>query len=269
MRKRIFSCLILCFFLFCSTAFAAEQRVFDDAGLLSAEEIAEAEAWCADFRENWDMDLAFLTTNGTNGEEIEQFAAQFFLQNHMGVGENQDGVIFVMDMAERDGRIITHGMAIDIYTDYYIDKLWDHMVGYLSDGEYADAFYCLYNDLDYYAGEYQKYLTDPNYVSEYAQDAEDLMLARVGIAVIVGLIVAFIRLQLLKRQMDNVRPFTDGRAYLAQNGYQLSRDQCNYAGSHVTKVPIPRDDDNHSSWGGSSTTFSSGGSKFGGSGGKF
>lgn len=256
-----------CFFAV--PAFAAEQRVFDNAGLLDEADITEIEGWCEALREDWGIDLAFLTTNGTNDMQIEQYGAEFFMQQQLGVGAAQDGVLFVMDMAERDGRILTHGKAITIYTDYYIDKMWENMVGDLSDGDYWGAFYSLYADLDYYAGEYQNYLNDPDYVSEYEQEMEGGWLIAVVPAFFIGLLVAAIRLHLLKKQMDNVKPFTDGRAYLAANGYHLQRDHSNFAGSHITKVPLAKNDNNNSSWGGSSSTFSGGGSNFGGGGGKF
>lgn len=279
MRKQALHTLLLsllfllysCFSAF--PAFAAEQRVFDEAGLLDAADIAEIDEWCAALREDWGIDLAFLTVNGTGGADIMQYGADFFLAQGLGVGDTQDGVLFVMDMAERDGRILTHGKAIDIYTDYYIDKMWESMVGDLSAGDYYSAFYSLYYDLDDYAGEYQKYLNDPNYVSEYVTEGmeSEFLLLRIGVALIVGLLVAGVRTFLLHRKMDNVKPFTDGRAYLATNGCRLRRDQSNFAGSHITKVPVARDEDHGSgsSWGGDSSSFSSGGSNFGGGGGKF
>ncbi len=267
-------------FSFCVPASAAGQRVFDYADLLSNSEIDDIESWCEAMRDDWDIDLAFLTTDGTDGMEVREYGAQFFLANDLGVGSDQDGVIFVLDMDTREGQIVTHGLAIDIYTDYYIDKMWNNMVSYLSDGDYYGAFYSLYEDMDYYAGEYQKYLNDPDYVSEYQEEYGDdgsISPLRVILALVIGLIGAAIWVGHLKSRMNNVKPFTDGTAYLTENGYHLNRDESNFVRTYTTSAPIPDDDDNDSSWGGGSSTswgggsstFSSGGSNFGGGGGKF
>ncbi len=275
MRKRTLHTMLVSLvllFSFCVPVFAAEQSVFDYAGLLSDSEIDDIESWCEAMRNDWDIDLAFLTTDDTEGMEVREYGAQFFLENDLGVGSDQDGVIFVLDMDTREGQIVTHGLAINIYTDYYIDKMWDNMVSYLSDGDYYGAFYSLYEDMDYYAGEYQKYLNDPDYVSEYEEEYGDdggISPLRVILALVIGLIGGGIWISHLKSQMNNVKPFTDGTAYLTENGYHLERDESNFARTYTTSVPIPDDDDNDSSWGGGSSTFSSGDSDFGGGGGKF
>ena len=79
----------------------------------------------------------------------------------------------------------------------------------------------------------------------------------------------------MKKACKNVRPYTDGRAYLKENGYHLTVNRDSFASTHTALMPIPKDDDHHSggisggSWGGGSSTFSSGGRSFGGGGGKF
>ena len=116
------------------------------------------------------MDLAFLTTNDTEGKSVQQYGADFYVEQNLGLGENYDGVIFVLDMGNREGQIITSGKAIDIYTDYYIDVMWDDMVTFLSDGDYYNAFFTLYMDLDHYASEYATYQKDPDsYLSDYSK----------------------------------------------------------------------------------------------------
>ena len=79
----------------------------------------------------------------------------------------------------------------------------------------------------------------------------------------------------MKKACRNVRPYTDGRAYLKENGFYLTTNQDSFATTHTSMMPIPRDDDDHhsggigGSWGGGSSTFSGGGRSFGGGGGKF
>ena len=174
MKKRLLVFLTALVMLFSAVPVFAEemteQRVFDYAELLSDEDEREMHLWVADMQENWGMDLAFLTTNDTEGKSVQQYGADFYVEQNLGLGENYDGVIFVLDMGNREGRIITSGKAIDIYTDYYIDVMWDDMVTFLSDGDYYNAFFTLYMDLNHYASEYATYQKDPDsYLSDYSK----------------------------------------------------------------------------------------------------
>lgn len=257
----------------------AEQRVFDYADLLSEADEQEMHLWIADMQENWGMDLAYLTTNDTEGKSVQQYGADFYIEHDLGLGENNDGVIFVLDMGSREGQIITCGKAIDIYTDYYIDQMWDNMVGCLSDGDYYNAFFSLYMDMNELAGDYEKYQKDPDsFLSDYskAQKTKSLLTSAV-IAAVFALVIAALAVSSMRKSCKNVKPYTDGRAYLKENGYHLSVNRDSFASTHTALMPIPREDDhNHhggfhsgSSWGGGSSTFSGGGRSFGGGGGKF
>ena len=258
----------------------AEQRVFDYADLLSEADEKEMHLWITDMQENWGMDLAYLTTNDTEGKSVQEYGADFYIEHDLGLGENNDGVIFVLDMGSREGQIITCGKAIDIYTDYYIDQMWDNMVGCLSDGDYYNAFFSLYMDMNELAGDYEKYQKDPDsFLSDYskAQKTKSLLTSAV-IAAVFALVIAALAVSSMRKSCKNVKPYTDGRAYLKENGYHLSVNRDSFVSTHTAMMPIPREDDhNHhgggfhsgGSWGGGSSTFSGGGRSFGGGGGKF
>lgn len=269
--KRLILLLVLCLVSFAFPAFAGEQRVFDYADLLTTEEEAELQQMAETMVTDWAMDLAFLTTYDTEGMPVREYGAQFYIEQDLGVGPDYDGVIFVVDMGTREAQIVTSGKAIDIFTDYYLEKMWNNMQGDFADGYYFWGMETLVNDMNYYNAEYQKYLTDPDYVSEYEQEMSDEPVSDVllVIAAVFSLIVAAVSVAVMKRKSNNVRPYSAGEAYLKQNGFYLSTDKNIFAGTHTTKAPIPRDDDNDSSWGGDSSTFSSGGHTFGGGGGKF
>ena len=281
MKKRIFVLLTaICMLLSALPVFGAEmteQRVFDYAELIDEADEREMHLWIQDMRENWGMDLAYLTTDDTEGKSVQQYGADFYVEQNLGLGENYDGVIFVLDMGNREGQIITSGKAIDIYTDYYIDQMWDNMVGYLSDGDYYNAFFSLYMDMNELAGEYEQYQTDPDsYISDYSKaQKQKSIFTSLGIAAIFSLVIAGFAVSSMKKACRNVRPYTDGRAYLKENGFYLTTNQDSFATTHTSMMPIPRDDDDHhsggigGSWGGGSSTFSGGGRSFGGGGGKF
>ena len=278
MKKKciLLTLVVLLVSLFSVPAFAFGPRVFDYADLLTDAEEMRLQEMSDATQEYWNMDLAYLTVVGTEGMPVKEYGAQFYLENGFGTGDTKDGVILVVDMETREAQIVTCGAAIDIFTDFYIEKMWDNMSGYFSDGDFFAGMDSLYYDMDYYLAEYQKYLADPEgYMSEYQQaEKEAVRLFAAVVAFPASLIIAAIGVFIMRCGNNNIQNFTDGRAYLKQNGFYLTEDKSIFAGTHTSRVPIPKDDDHDSSrggssWGGSSSTFSSGGTTFGGGGGKF
>ena len=289
MKKRVLL-IFMVFMMFFSAmpVYAAEQRVYDDADILTAEEEADLQDICETVREEWELDLAYLTTNDTKGMSVKEYGADFYMEKEFGVGSDFSGVIFVVDMTTREAQIVTCGKAIDILTDYYIEAIWNDMKAYFSYGEYYLGMVDLWKNIDYYCGEYAQYGENPaTYVSPYQKESDSFLsqhqvskgtsiLMFLGVPAFFSLVIAGIAVASMRRSCKNVRPFTDGRAYLKENGCHLTVDQDTFANTHTSMVPIPRDDDDHhhhhssgGSWGGGSHTFSHGGRSFGGGGGKF
>ena len=88
MKKRLLVFLTALVMLFSSVPVFAEemteQRVFDYAELLSDADEREMHLWVADMQENWGMDLAFLTTNDTEGKSVQQYGADFYVEQNLG-----------------------------------------------------------------------------------------------------------------------------------------------------------------------------------------
>ena len=101
MKKKGFVLLMMVFLLLSVLpASAAEQRVFDNADLLTAEEEQNLQQFCEDAKEEYDIDFAYLTTKDTEGLSTREYGAQFYIEQNLGVGENYSGAIFVLDMGE-------------------------------------------------------------------------------------------------------------------------------------------------------------------------
>ncbi len=276
---------LLCMLLSFVPVFAEESRVFDDADLLTAEEEASLQTMCQEVQQDWGLDLAYLTTYDTKGMSVREYGADVYVEKNLGVGEDYSGIIFVVDMGSREAQIVTCGKAIDIFTDYYIEVIWEEIQGYLSDGDFYGGMVTLRDNIDYYCGEYEQYQENPDsYVSPYQKESDFFLsqyqvskksktLMFTGMAALFSLAVAGIGVAGMRKSSQTIRPFTDGRAYLKENGYHLRINQDTFANTHTTMMPVPRNDNDHhhsgGSWGGSSSTFSSGGRSFGGGGGKF
>ena len=101
MKKKGFVLLMMVFLLLSVLpASAAEQRVFDNADLLTAEEEQNLQQFCEDAKEEYDIDFAYLTTKDTEGLSTREYGVQFYIEQNLGVGEDYSGAIFVLDMGE-------------------------------------------------------------------------------------------------------------------------------------------------------------------------
>lgn len=258
----LFLCsIIVC--LQCSISVFARTpgHVFDDAGLLSTEEAGQLETQAAQIGDTYDMDVLIVTTNDTQGLTTREYGIQFFLDGGFGYGATNDGIVFVIDMGEHEGQIVTSGLAMDIFPDDTIDDIWEDVSSYLSDGAYYDGMTAFLTDVSHGMGEYQNYLDNPESVSaqKYAKAHEgdkDSALIWALAAVPIAAVVAAIVVWVLRRGHNNVRPFTDGQAYLKENGVHMYQNNDRFVNTFTTRTKIKKDDDHD-------------GGSFGGGGGKF
>jgi len=118
------------------------QRVYDQADLFSAQEEETLEGAIQTLTGRMNMDFVLLTTNYKEGKSQAAYADDFYDYNGFGFGSERDGMLFMIDMQDRDCYISTSGLMIDYLTDDRIayilqedDGLWD----LLSEGRYASA----------------------------------------------------------------------------------------------------------------------------------
>ena len=77
---------------------------------------------------------------------IFDVARQIFLDNKFGMGENQDGVLLILSMADRDYSLIAHGFGETALTDYGREYICEH---FLDDFADDDWFHGVYDYLSY------------------------------------------------------------------------------------------------------------------------
>ena len=75
-------------------------RMVDDADLLDSGVATEFMYKLDEISERQMFDVVILTVNSLDGEDIQYFAADYYDYNAYGMGENDDGVMFVMSMEE-------------------------------------------------------------------------------------------------------------------------------------------------------------------------
>lgn len=148
------------------TVLAAEQRVFDDAKLLSTDEITQLNDKIATLTSELNQDFVVVTTNDAQGSTAQEYADNYYDEHGFGIGENKNGVLFLIDMDNREVYISTCGEMIDYLTDARIKILLNHAVAHLKKKEYYAA-------ADDFLSKTQSYIISGVPNNQYRQDISD------------------------------------------------------------------------------------------------
>ena len=190
---------------------------------------------------------------------IFDVARQIFLDNKFGMGENQDGVLLILSMADRDYCLLAHGFGDTALTDYGKD--------YISE-EFLDNF----ADNDWYGG-CMDYLTYTDELLAMARDgvvfdrgswitSGHLWIFSLILAAVLSAVICLIQRGLMKKK---VRQQTDAMDYLKGGAVNITLRRDVF--SHATEVRQKIETDSGSS--GSSGGYSHSSDGFSGKSGKF
>lgn len=139
MKKRVFAAITALALLLCmGIAMADGQRVYDDAGLFSADEAAALEQRIAELRQQHGYDFAVHTAD-SGVYDTADYADTFYEDMGFGTGEEYSGVLFFIDMQSRTTFISTSGHLINIIDDAREEEIFDAQMDYLSAGDFGGA----------------------------------------------------------------------------------------------------------------------------------
>ena len=126
MKKQIL-CLLAALMLLLGLSVSASAyesaHVFDYAGLLTDSEAGALEARCQEAEDTYGCGVYIVTVDDYSlyydAGSIENFSEGFFLDFELGAGEDQNGILLALSMAERDYDLCAHGMIGNrSFTDY-------------------------------------------------------------------------------------------------------------------------------------------------------
>lgn len=281
--KRFFSILTcLCALLILSAAAYAQPAktplLVDNSALLSKNEAKNLLEKLENISEAHDLDVAVLTSDGTEQWMSTRDYCEYFFEQNYGRGADLDGVILYINMDEREWHIATSGKAISAITDYGLEYIEDEMLGYLSIGSYYNAFSAYADACDsllkiYEQGDAYDRYNGKEYASEglvhgYPGGGESSVGTNIVISLTVGVIVALISVSVMKGQLKSVKAQTTAHSYVRRNSLMLTQQRDIFLYRSVKKVARPKETTS-SGHGGSTVHRSSSGHSFGGRGGKF
>ncbi len=145
MVKRTGIVLLFIVFAVCVSisVFAADVRVFDDAGLFTDSEVYEIQSKIDEMRNDYGYDFVVVTADNVNSSS-QAYADDYYDYNGFG----NDGFLYLIDMDNRKITISTKGIMIDYVTNSRLDKLLDVGFEYVSEERYGDSAYEVLELLD-------------------------------------------------------------------------------------------------------------------------
>jgi len=260
--KLIKLCLAVMIVFFASPVFA-QERVVDNANILSSQEKENLKAIISSIASMYDFDLVIVTENDIGASSPMAYADDFFDNNGYGfdyngnsMGQDRDGCLFLLVTGSRDYWFSTSGKGIKIYTSTALSKLKDDIVKLLKKGSYYEAFQAFLIDskeflaLNARGGRSYNFFHRWNYVSVF-------------VAWLLSLLIGFMVVQSWKKKMNTALPQTQAAAYVVPGSLAFNVKTETFLYSIVNKSSRS---DNNSRGGGGSHTGSSGRSHGGGGG---
>jgi len=253
--------------------YATKTLVYDDAMLFTEEERLILEEEANNLSSEYNMDIVIVTTNDAKGKTSRQYADDFYDDGGFGQGDNYDGILFLIDMDNREAYISTSGLAIRYLTDLRLDNILDKVMDDgLLDGDYFSASMAFLEAAETYleAGIYQGQYNEPE---DYIKPKNRLTVFEIIIAVIGGLVSSGIFYFSTKASYKTPRSY-EQFSYANNSIVNLGSREDRLISSYVTHRIIPKpsspsNSSNKSTTVRSTTHRSSSGRTHGGKGRKF
>ncbi len=246
MIKRFVSLLLLVFFCvslpLCVSAKETDKFIIDQAGLLTDSEEKDLKARLAEISEEYDVQMTVVTVSALEFNDIETAIEAIYDSGKYGYGDNRDGIMLLVSMDIREFSIVSNGLAGDAISDSDIESILDEMESDMANGDYSDAFETFADECEYYLNGYIN-----GFPFEWGTN--------LVIALVIGVIIAWIVCLIFKGQLKSVRRQYRAADYVRDGSLQITQSLDLYLYSNVTRRAKPKN--NSSSGSGSSRSVGS------------
>lgn len=219
--------------------------VIDNAELLTNGEEAKLTGVLRDYSQSNQAQLVIMTVADAVGD-VDTYVEYVYDSMNLGYGEDRDGVLLVLCMAEREYRILSNGYAGIAISDWEINDIGETIVSDLSYGSYMQAFLGFANQCNYYLD---------GYINGFPFNFG----ANLVIALVVGLVIGLIVALVLKSQLKSVRKQSGANVYVKPGSMQVTTHRDIFLYRNVSRTRKSSNSSGGSS-GGSSRSI--GGGKF-------
>lgn len=235
----------------------------DNADLLNTD--AALEQRIMKMRDELKIDIVIVTTYNAEGKSSQDYADDFYDYNDFGYDKPRgDGVLFLIDMDNREAYISTCGKAIYYFTDARIDLALDEIVAKLQKTDYegaCDVFLDMTEEFMTHSADEQ--LSYGYRLKQHLKEHWFMLMVMSAVASVV--------IVLIMVHNDQNKKVSAGIYLMKQNGFRLTGRQDQFINETTTSRKIPRNEGSSGGGGGggSSTHTSSSGTSHGGGGRSF
>ena len=253
------------------------ERVFDYAGIFAEGEKDLLEETITQLREEMKAEVVVLTVKEAGGRSAQEVADGFYFDQGFGEAYHENGILFLVDMDNRELYLGTYGSMIRVLTDKRIERILDKVYAAAASGQYGQAALAGISE----AGEYFRkgiqsnqyiYDTETGKISRYRSIRwYEALFALAASGAVAGLVCLGV-----VRQHRMEEPYREGEglAYRTDCQFRFQNPKDTLVNTLVTHVVIPRDPPQSAGgrgggFSGRSSTHSYGGHQAGGGGRKF
>ncbi len=239
------------------TEVTGSYYVFDYAQILTEEEIESLSAQAEKIDQTYGTPVYIMTIQNYSeyAGNIDSYTRSVYTQFELGSGSDHSGAILVLSMEDRDYALVSHEGANVAFSDEGKDWLAK---------QYLDNF----KKDDWYGG-FSDYLSGSEKLLQMAADGKPMSIETSTltlvltpiIALLFGLLIAFIVLNVMKSKMKNVAEKSEASQFVEKDGVDISLRSDTFINRTVTRTYDPPKEERKSS-SGSSGGFSSKTGKF-------
>lgn len=242
------------------TAFAGSpseepQYVYFENGLLDDNAYAVLNSRAAAVSEEYDSGVYMVMVNNYREWDSDLNGAAQYIYEELGLGmrNDQDGILLLLSMDDRDYILLVHGeFANHAYSEYARDEL-------------ADAFLDEFGENDFQAG-FEDYIETCGQLLSLAADGTPLTressphynllkwLFSLGLGIVAGLAIA----ALIRSRMKNVAEKTLADHYVTAGGVEITMRRDQFTHMTHTRVKVENHSSGHGGGGGGGYSSSSG-----------
>lgn len=273
MEKRIKTCirslaLMLC--MICVTGLLCGfdkngQKVYDDAGLFTAEEEERLTELAVEMAEKLELDVIICTTNSTDGLSIDDYAYEFYSSHDFGYdGTGGAGVMLAVDMGGRKLTVYESQLEdVDfLFLDSELDAMIDTIAPYLTNKDYYNGAVRFIDMLPTYADE--ENVSDPGAYDgtgdhQYTVDGNRVSDRRWVVRLLTAMVIATIAVIVMHFNQKS-RKVTNPHVYMRDDRLDLREHSDIFTHTTTVKRRIDTDSGSHGGGGHSGGSHSGGGS---------
>lgn len=278
MRNRIIRwvfCMVAVCCVFLPAAAWAEnpEKVVDKARLFSEEEASHLQEFCEDAIQATGMDVVIVTTDDTEGKTAQEYADDYFDYNGYGKGSDASGILFLIDMDNREIYLSTCGIAIRYFTDSRIDWMLDDLFLFVSEGDYSGAGRVFTDQVQDYVArgipeDQYNYDTETGETDYYRSESFWQQLGKKALVAIPVTIVLMAIAGLYAKNANGKKMAVQENTYLTNNSFRMTEQRDIFLRESVQRRKVQSNSGGGGSSGGRSSTHSSSSGRSHGGGGR-